>query len=600
MDPIVPRFDSRIRLYIAIILTILPCVLCLLYIKVYGINIAYWDQWEIVPLIDKSHNCCLSFSDLLAQHNEHRILFPQLIMLLVSFAFHYDNKMEMLFGWFILCLTCYLLYIIYIRCSVTPEAPYSSLMKFLPIAWLIFSFRQYENLLWGWQFQIFMATFFFILAVYILENISYLKNKNFLGSFVLAAASGVISSFSFANGLLTWPIGLVQILLSWQQTKEEKWLYLRVGLMWGLGGILVYLAYFINYCKPGHHPSVFYFLYHPLSSLCYFIGSIGSPLAVEKYTAIGTGCLLVFLYLYLIGFFMVNKHINDTKTSHSVVPFSLVLFSLLSAIIFMVGRAGFGVEQALSSRYTTVTTLGIIGTYIFILNLPYSKTAQEQKNILLGLLVSMMAVGIIASYIHGIKSGEVIKDLRSLSAHYVSTFELQSDENLQKVYPDPVIVRERAKILQKYKLNVFAKSLLNVQKLSFAGSSSALFFVDTVNGYSVGQADSTFIVNPRQEQTITISGWAVDQQTRKEAGGVFVTIDDNLEIPAIYGLDRKDVANHFQNKRYRFSGFSASFATSILKKKLHTVSFKIVTTDKKAYYTPNQKITLEIKQEDNL
>jgi len=122
-----------------------------------------------------------------------------------------------------------------------------------------------------------------------------------------------------------------------------------------------------------------------------------------------------------------------------------------------------------------------------------------------------------------------------------------------------------------------------------------LYFVDFVNGHAVRQADSSFIINSDQEQTITISGWAVDQQAQKQAGGVFVTIDDKLDIPALYGLDRKDVADHFQNRRYRFSGFSASFATSVLGKGRHTVSLKIVTADKKGYYVADPKIVLEIK-----
>jgi hypothetical protein len=38
--------------------------------------------------------------------------------------------------------------------------------------------------------------------------------------------------------------------------------------------------------------------------------------------------------------------------------------------------------------------------------------------------------------------------------------------------------------------------------------------------------------------------------------GVFVEVDKRLLIPALYGLDRPDIATHFHNERYRPSGFS--------------------------------------------
>jgi hypothetical protein len=49
------------------------------------------------------------------------------------------------------------------------------------------------------------------------------------------------------------------------------------------------------------------------------------------------------------------------------------------------------------------------------------------------------------------------------------------------------------------------------------------------------------------------------------AGGIYMNIDGVKDIQAINGFDGPYVANHFKDS-YRFSGFSASFFTSILKK----------------------------------
>lgn len=87
----------------------------------------------------------------------------------------------------------------------------------------------------------------------------------------------------------------------------------------------------------------------------------------------------------------------------------------------------------------------------------------------------------------------------------------------------------------------------------------------------------------------------MDQKAGQAAGGVFINIDGQKDIPAIYGLDRSDVARYFNVSTYRFSGFSASFATSLLDKGQHALSVKIVTADKKGYYESDQKIILEVR-----
>lgn len=584
------NLKSSYRLYshTGIILTIVPSILCLLFIELYGINVVHWDQLEFIPLLDNFQHGTLSFSDFFAQHNEHRIFFPRLAMLLIASITNYNNRAEMFFGWVLLCIICYLLYIIYNKISQADKIKYG-IISFIPVAWLVFSFRQWENLLWGWQIQIFMSTLFFILAIYLLERMFIQKDKKFF-TFILAVLSGIVSSFSFANGLLTWPIGLVQILISCRQKNyTEKRLFRITVWAWGLIGVLVSLLYFTGYTKPGHHPSLFYFLRHPISSFNYLVVSIGSPLAVEKYTAAGIGCLLLFLYFYVIIFFVAKKYKNKIAIPYFVTIFSLVLFSIFSAVLFTLGRSGFGVEQALSSRYTTITILGVIGIYFFALNI--TSINFKFKNIIFGMLLSSIIIGIISSYLSGIKAGKETREFRSINRYYLMTYNFQSDENLKRLYSNLLKVRKGAQILEKYKLNVFANLYPDIQKLCFTDY-PALYYIDSINNHS---GSNFFSIDSIQEPTITISGWAVDEQAKRQAGGVFITIDDKLDIPAIYGLDRKDVAVHFKNKHYRFSGFQASFMTAVLEKGRHSISLKILTADKKGYYIANPGIVLEIK-----
>ncbi len=65
-------------------LTLAPLVFLLCVIFKYAVAVPYWDQWELVPLLEKMDAGGLTFHDLWAQHNEHRILFPKIIMLALA------------------------------------------------------------------------------------------------------------------------------------------------------------------------------------------------------------------------------------------------------------------------------------------------------------------------------------------------------------------------------------------------------------------------------------------------------------------------------------------------------------------------------------
>jgi hypothetical protein len=131
---------------------------------------------------------------------------------------------------------------------------------------------------------------------------------------------------------------------------------------------------------------------------------------------------------------------------------------------------------------------------------------------------------------------------------------------------------------------------LRLPKLSLA--SSTLFSVDVINDQVSPQ---NVVIEAKHGDGIYIAGWAVDEQAQREAGGVFVEVDKRLVIPALYGLDRPDVAAHFRNERYRLSGFSVFFAASALERGRHTLSLKVTAADRRGYYDTGYRTMLEIK-----
>ena len=60
------------------------------FIKRYGVNAMYADQWSNAALVHDSYSGTLSLSKLWAQHNENRILFPNLIVIGLARVTHYN------------------------------------------------------------------------------------------------------------------------------------------------------------------------------------------------------------------------------------------------------------------------------------------------------------------------------------------------------------------------------------------------------------------------------------------------------------------------------------------------------------------------------
>jgi len=75
--------------------TLLPASMIVALIFHYGVDVPYWDEWSLIDLLSKAHTHQLSFADLSAQHNEHRLIFPKLLFLALDQVNHWSPRAEM-------------------------------------------------------------------------------------------------------------------------------------------------------------------------------------------------------------------------------------------------------------------------------------------------------------------------------------------------------------------------------------------------------------------------------------------------------------------------------------------------------------------------
>jgi hypothetical protein len=432
------------------------------------------DQWELVPLLEKTYHGDLTFHDLWAQHNEHRIIFPQLIMLLLArlthWNIHYELAVNITFALGIFAVFAYQVKITGRRRGV------ARLPGAIPaISLIVFSISQFENWLWGWQLQMFLN----LLAV--AGGIVLLANDPFRWwKFAAAALLGIVATYSFANGALFWPIGLLLLLIV--KTGAGKRRAATAG--WILIGALTLGTYFHHYQKPEYHPSLNLIFKTPVEYAVFvfkYLGTIYTQILGGNVRDVSADSDLAFVFGLAgtvatgwAGWTLLRRKIADPGTLFPY--FGLILYSVGSALVTGVGRLGFGTNQALASRYSTMATPLWVSLIVFLILLvkgggnvgdvgyPEQKPGRRplpqryQTVAQWSLLAVIMLLGLGSVFaIAGAKglSQQQAYGRNCLLNVAANPASETDDQGLTAIYAWPAIVMERYPILVKHQLSLF-------------------------------------------------------------------------------------------------------------------------------------------------
>ena len=456
----------------------------------------------------------------------------------------------------------------------------SAMIKFIPIAWIMFSFRQFENILWGWQIQIYLCVLVFVASVYMLEKSERINYK-----FVIAVLSGAISSFSFFTGLLVWPVGFIFIALR-RMRNRNKLLFL-----WIISSIIIYILYFYNWTRASPQSTLFIFK-QPVEVIKYLFTVIGSPMTFDTNVAITIGVLTILLTIIV---FIILIHHNSLLIKNAK-WIALMSFSLFSTFAMAIGRSVGGVEQAMSSRYTTIIVLLYVGLYIIILNLCEFHTTVKDKRkyvFLKGFMVIIIISGILTGYVDGFKAGEDTYESRLNSYYYLLEYKSTSDNNLRTfLYPWGNVARERASILEKYNFSVFSdKNISNNYKStpdwnSLKRMEGGIMVIDIVDNKLYSNEVDKVYVDKNINQYVGITGWAVDSLTKDGSINKYLVLENGDEMIVISTEKRlrPDVAKYFGVSSYKKSGWSATLRPKEFKNQCYNISLRILRANGEEYY----------------
>ena len=265
--PLTPSFVRRGNSLLIWLLASLPFLILIFFIVKYRVEVPQADEWSLVPLIDKSYQGTLQFKDLWALHNEHRLLFPRLLLLQIIRISYWKTLYELFANVSFAMISFLAVLSLTKKIQITSNKTIRWLIPLISL--MVFSLNQSENWFFGWNVQIYMNITAVLLGLILIGAYEFSWWRT-----IAAAALGIIATYSFANGFLFWPLAFLLLWLKRNSINRSA----IVFSFWILIAAISFVSYLPGYSKPAEHPSPWYFLHEPLSALNYCFAYLGSPL----------------------------------------------------------------------------------------------------------------------------------------------------------------------------------------------------------------------------------------------------------------------------------------------------------------------------------
>jgi hypothetical protein len=417
----------------------------------YGVDVPYLDQWEIAPFFEKLSRGTLTLSDLFAQQNEYRQLFPQLIFVALGRLTGWNVKYEMIVS---LLLACFVAFGVRRLGARTYADPLRRGLLFLLASLLIFSAIQYDNWLFGVQVVYFMPAACVVAGLLV----AYSEGVGTRAAVIVCACLSAVAMFSSANGIVAW-LALPPALLGARAGARAAWK--RWLPFWCAGLALCVAVYAQGYHSPASHPSTSEVLRHPFDATAYFVAFLGGPFAAGHFplaVALVVGAVALLSYAFACAYLF--KFRDDRELlRRSAAWASLGVYSLGTGAFVTVGRLGFGVGQAVSTRYAAFS-LYLLVALIYLLpcvvedatRRGYVTAARLAWLKRLGALSAvLLLIAHVLIFVLVVKHGAADWRRARLGAKACLLFiEVIPEERcLAELYPDARALRERADSLDR-------------------------------------------------------------------------------------------------------------------------------------------------------
>lgn len=309
-----------------------------------------WDDYDVIlawtNFILTKPNLTEFLANLFSQHNEHRIVFGNLVTLISYFILgRIDFVALSIFG--ILGLFASFLLIIYLG-----KKNNLTLLELLPVPYLMFSLNQWELISWAMaSLSQYWQLFFSLLSLTIISTSNQLKNL------FLAFVFATIALYTGGGGLFVFPVIFLYLFIR----KDYK-----NTVIWFLSTCLAVLVYFIffHYVAPDFsnecrnlalsHLDIWF------QYLLLFLGGYIVPVVGNSFFLASLwGFFLLEAYLY----FLIKKSYNVNN-----IAFLISSFSLITGMLIAFNRFDINYAPTIIPRYYCYTAIFTVMIYFWAMN----------------------------------------------------------------------------------------------------------------------------------------------------------------------------------------------------------------------------------------
>ena len=408
----------------------LPAVYLLILLIRTAVNVPFWDEWEMVNFFQKHDAGTLSLYDFWTQHNEHRLLFPQLLIYVMAYIDRWNLAAEVMVN-FVLALAGFILLWDMIRRTFRAN-PRLKIVLVVLASVLCFSPMQWENWLWGWQIEWYMVV---LAVIFTIWTLCFWPERWARWKIPVALVSAFIATYSLGSGPVIWFIGL-GLLLLYKVARKYVWIWISAAAV-------TLASFYYHYSAAAGQPPKSLLLHEPLKFVVYVCAYIGRPLAFNIVSSVIIGGLLL-----LAGGFVVYASWKKRTLIKRLLPwYGLAAFGGFSALTTAISRLGYGIQQGFSNRYMTISLLFTISVVVMsIAALQELKLYQRFKmSILIGLaaLISLVLWNYRAGMGALDNHSQYLKDIQ-----HCSDQTHPSDVCLLSAYPNKDVVLPMIRYLQ--------------------------------------------------------------------------------------------------------------------------------------------------------
>jgi len=453
-----------------------------------------WDYWRVI--YDAYFHKTLGYGIYLKPHNEHRIIFPEII---------YQLDLLLLHGRIVLPLVCsFLCYLAtYLVLSWVLSRDYSVGLAERAFACAL------AGLILGWQgsavalgdpflFPWTLSTFCVVVSLFSLTR----------RALSLALMAAVIATYSSANSLLLWPVLLWQ---GWLLRLRRR----QLSVIAIIGSFAI-AAYFIDYHAAGKL-SLFSVFSHPTYTIGFFASYMGMPFGLGRFDALaialGSINVLVAVLLFMHAF---RKRILYSRTL--IFLFSIYLFMLLSALMVTIGRMDVleGFRGAKMSRYWVLQLMCWADLVILCVHFIAKSTLGSSRR----LVIYIALLALIGYRTIELRSTLTYDDDQYANRQLAAlSFEngLQDFSLTRRIFTEPSFVFQFLPFLRTHGLSVYGSSLF-----ASLGKPAETVGKPTKEPHA-GAVTSQFPV----EGGLEIIGWA---EADRNGSGLIVFVNEKRQI----------------------------------------------------------------------